>query len=454
MRFEESSLMLEMNNVIRSADTYVHGYYNAVIIANGKNIIPHKILNIDNYRDFLKNYTDDIMVECVIPAGVYENDIIPFKENLEVRIYDKPVLLVTDASSNKEYGVMRGRCILEDTGASFFSSKSSANSKKAKDLSNLMTIRFQILDPMVELFRMISVGGIYRNVVGVDLAKTLLMEASNKSDVENEYKIKGIDVVPKYSKEVNSHINIPAGTKLIDLLDYINKNFDGIYPTGLGFYMHKAIWYIYPTFDTSRFDSAKSTLTIIRVPPDVLPAIDKSFTFKNGHLTIISNEDVMFDDKSDIAQHNEGNGLRFADARTMFESFAEVDGNVATISRAKNVSEFVSDNRKTGLNNVVSTTAKITSNMFYEMSSLAKRNGSVMTVHWNYSDANLVHPGMPVKYLYLQGDNVSAIYGVVLAVQETIMLEGQGITANKHRKKCSLSIFVKRELKWNAEANE
>lgn len=455
MNFSTSSLSAEISNIINSGENKVHGYFYCTIMVKGKIIRPLKIVNIDIYKDFLNNYCDEIMVELYLNSGVYENDILPYKENIEIKIFTKPFSENTLAEDmSQDLNIIQGRGVLTDKNNQFFSNQTSANSKDKRDLMSVQSVFFQMVNPLLERFRMQSTGGIFRLTNGIDLVRTLLMNVSNANEVDQEYKVKGVDIAPNFNAEVKDHINIPHGTKILNVADYINKNAEGIYPTGLGFYLQKDIWYIYPTFDVERFNNATRTLTIIRTPTDVLPLTDRTFLNTKTSLTIIANKDANLIDTSDIDQQNEGNGLRFTDARIMVDDFVQVDGNKATASRGKNVSEFLQEKRETSLNNIVSPGSKITSNMYYEMSKLAKRNGSTIDITWEYSDSSLLYPGMPVRIMTHQGAGPIAIYGVLLAAHEMIMLEGKGMNTSKHKRSCSLSIFIKRKMKWNEETSE
>lgn len=452
MKFETTSISVEVNNILANGAKKVHGYYYCNFYIKGKIYQSLKITNIDIYKDYLNNYCDEILIDVKLSSGTYENEFVPNKENIEVKIFHKPI---SENSLNEDLtqdiALIEGRAVLTDKENQFFSNPTSALDRETRDKMSIQTVTFQVVNPILEAFRMQSTGGIFRLTTGADLIKTMLLNVTNVNDVDVTYKVKGVDVAPGFNAEVKNHINIPQGTKLLDVPDYINKNVEGIYPAGLGFYLQKDIWYLYPVYDVEQFNKSNRTLTILRVPSDVLPVTDRSFVTSKNNVTIIANKSTTLTDDSDIAQLNQGNGLRFTDAKAIMEDFVAIDGNKATASRGKNVNEFIMDKRDTQLNNVVSPTAKISSNPYYEMSKIASRNGSMIDVLWEYSDSTLLHPGMPVRFMTQQGDGISITYGVLLAAHEMIMLEGQGMAASKHKRACNLSVFIKRKIKWNEE---
>jgi hypothetical protein len=451
MNFNLTSIAAEVNNIIKKTKN-AHGFYTCKIFVKDHVLSPHKIVNIDIFEDYLNNYSEEIIIDLYLSSGTYENIIVPNKENIEIKIFNTPMPENnTTEDKNQEITIIEGRAVLTTTDNQFFSNKTSVTNREDKDRLNIQLVRFQVINPILEPFRLQSAGGIYRQTTGIEVIKTLLVNGCNINRVDEKYKVKGSNVVPGFNNEIKNQISIPQGTKISDIPDYINKNIDGIYPTGFGFYLKKNIWYLYPTYDVDHFDKVNKTLTILKVPGDVLPIIDRTYEVSNGCVTIIANKGTMLEDRSDQDQLNKGNGLRFTDAKSIMDGFVEVVGNIATASRGKNVSEFIMDSRNTGLNNVISTGIYICSNMFYEMSKLSKRNGSIVEVAWEYSDSSLLYPCMPVKFVYQQGNNTSTIYGVLLAVHEMITLEGKGFSASKHKRSCKLSIFVKRRMEWNED---
>lgn len=452
MLFHNTSIAAEVSTIINSGPNDVHGYYYCQFYIKGNILPPHKIANIDIVCDYLNNYCDEVLIDVFLSPGTYENDIIPNKENIEIKVFNKPIHENDlEEDLKQDVAVLEGRAVLTDKNNQFFSNQTSGISKEVRDKVGIQKVTFQIVNPMLEAFRMQSTGGIFRQVKCMDLIRTILMNISNINDVDQKYKVKGVDVAPGYNEEVKNHINIPQGIKVLEVPDYINKNIEGVYPAGLGFYLKKDVWYVYPTYDVEQFNKSNRTLTILRVPSDAVPVIERSYVANKNNITIVANKQTSLLDSSDIDQQNNGNGLRFTDAKNIIEDYVKVDGNKATASRGKNVSEFLADQRDTKLNNVVSPTNRISSNMYYEMSKVAKRNGSIVDVIWEYSDASLLHPGMPVRFMTQQGTGISIIYGVLLASHEMIMLEGKGTSASKHKRSCSLSIFVKRRIKWNEE---
>lgn len=450
MKFETSPLYTEMLNVIKNGSKHLPGFYECKLRVNNKEITAVKVLNVDQFRDFKKNYCDDINIEIMLPAGVYENDILPYKENIDVKIYHRVNTIDPNRQDlSKPVALIEGRGILSDPSNSHFSLNSSVTGKDQRDLTSMINIQMQVLDPMIEVFRMASVGGIFRATTGMEFIKTLFMNISNNAKVSSEYRIKGVNVVEGFNKNIKNHINIESGTTMIDLPDYVNENVEGIYPTGLGFYLYKRIWHFYPLYDIERVNKTKKTLTIIRVPKDVLPQTDVSYIVDHDNVTILCNRKMEYTDPAQHEHYNKGNGLRFVDASKVISGFVTVDGNKITADRAKIVNEFVGEKSPTGLNNLVTPDSTITANSFYQMSKLAQRSGGLVTMTWEYSNCDVIYPGMPVKIKYLQGDNVGTLEGVVLGVQTTIVLEGQGMQAKHHKEVSVLSIFVKRKLDWN-----
>ncbi len=221
----------------------------------------------------------------------------------------------------------------------------------------------------------------------------------------------------------------------------------GIYPTGLGMYLFKQHWYVYPLFDLKRFDQTTKTLTLINVPTNQMPGIERTFRKTANQIIALVTGEVKHKDLTEAMLLNQGNGVRFLDSRRVIDNFADTTAgeNKAVVMRAENNSEFVTDERTSGLNNVQTAGSRITANKFAEMSKLARRTGSELQCLWENSDMGAIYPGMPVKYMYIRDNRIHELKGTVLGAQHYIQTHGKGMTDTRHRTDTALHLFVERE---------
>lgn len=454
MGIENTSLQAEIDKILGAGPKPVHYYYSCELKAKGRIIQVMKLVSLEFEHDYINKFAPVIMAEFAIGAGTFAHDLYPYKSNLEVNLFRVP-MSETDSSEDftQERTVRNFRGALVDKGSKVLEANNSGSTTRATgDLQGIEFVKIQLVDPVVEQLRMATTGGLFPGVRGADLVKALLGGFSKNVNVPREVAVKGVEVVPGYNPELRQHINIPSPTPLMEVPDFIHSKVGGIYPTGMGFYLDKQVWHLYPLYDLTRFDKTPRTLTIINVPMASLPASERTFRVSRNQVTILANGEVKYRDDSEAQQLNSGNGVRFTDARKIIEGFIETTGNVAKAARGKNISEFVTDVRETGLNNVKSGSSRITSNAYLEMSNMARRAGARIMLNWQYSDSELLYPGMPVRLLYMEHDSVETLYGTLLGAHDMIKMEGEGVQATKHISNTALTLFVGRKLNWEKSA--
>jgi len=418
-----------------------------LIYANKIYNAPYKILSIDFLSDFEDNYSDEILLEITLGAGTYANNIYPFKEDIEIILAKTPLNEVDDnIDTTQKPQTERYRATLIDTGNPIIEANSSFSPTMTQlDIANLITVKFQLVNKALEQLRMISVGSIFRNGTVGDVIKSSLTQASQTIVVDGKRAIKGVDVIEPISNNTpRSHIVIPQGIPLVQLPQYIHEKCGGVYSSGLGYYLQGDYWYVYPCYDCTRFNSAKKTVTIINVPKNKLPGIERTYRLTGDNLVILATGSVKFKDNSEVEMLNKGNGVRYADANNFVTGFATTANNKTTASRALNNSEYVSVKRLTGNNNVPVSSNPINANSFYEASKLAVRQGSMIDLEWENSNQTLIFPGMMVKILYIDDTEIKKIYGVMLKAHHYTAAKGQGQKTTRYISHSVLSIFINR----------
>ncbi|MNU19716.1 hypothetical protein D3C71_79490 [compost metagenome] len=447
MEFEKTSLFRETMTIVQSGEKPVHFLWEADIHAGGQTIRALKVLQIDTQRDFENAYGDTVIVRLAILGGTYAFRIYPNQSKLDITLHRIPIGETNsfpnpDAKRQTE----RYTAVLVDRGNPTLEGNSpSTGDEEALNQTNLFEIEFQLSNKAMEQIRMMTVGGIYRGSTNEDVIKYVLTNACAAVKVDGARTPKGVDMVKASNGAERAHIVIPQGTAVVDLPNYVHNKCGGVYSTGMGYYMQGDYWYVYPCYDSKRFNEAPKTLTVINVPKNKFPDAPRTYRKDGRNTIILATGEVSFKDFSDARQLNEGNGVRFADADNfMGTGFAVTKNNRTTMSRGDNVSEFVSTQRDNGMNNVKFSRNKITSNSFVEYSNMAQRDGSYISLLWVNALPELIFPGMPARVLYLDKGEIREIYGVVLKAFDATQLVGAGITADRHGTTVALSIFVQR----------
>lgn len=449
MELRDSPLWNEVNAIAFEPTTKppIHGW-TATFMANGKEILPLKVLSLTIVREFRQAYGDEIILEVMIPAGDFVYDIYPYRQDLKV-VLQRQVSNTEEGlgmAPDIESQILRAS-LVDDQSVTVEGLRNSAHSKNALNLSDTMTIRFQLLDLALERIRLHSVGGLFRDASPAQVLEYILTTVSTGLDLDESNQIKGVEMVESPNSDPHRQIVIPHGTRFPELPTYLHYRVGGIYPTGMGVYLFKNHWYVYPLYDLTRFDQSVKTLTLINIPKNQMPGIERTYRKTSNQVIALVTGDVKHIDKTEAQLLNHGNGVRYMDARKTVDGFADTANgdNKAIVTRGENNNEFVTDERTTGLNNIQMSSSRITANKFAELSKMARRAGAEIQCVWENSDMGEIYPGMPVKYMYVKDDRIHELKGVVLAAQHYVQTHGVGITNSRHRTDTALHLFVSRE---------
>jgi hypothetical protein len=181
---------------------------------------------------------------------------------------------------------------------------------------------------------------------------------------------------------------------------------------------------------------------VFNIPKDRLPEVERTYITDGDRISVISTGETKQTDTSENLQHNLGNGVRFLDANKVLGEWRRVKENQATISRVDNMNEIVLKARRVGLNNAPMSPRRITANPYFETSEITKRLGTFVQTHWENADPELIYPGMPVKFIYMDGKDLGEVYGTVIGADHYVSLLGTGITATRYRCDVVLTLYI------------
>jgi hypothetical protein len=444
MGFESSLIYDEVKKVIGDGSKAVHWVWECEFIAGGKIVPAKRIVTIDIVRDYFAAYGDVITLECLIPAGTYRTILQNYDDTLQARLYKKPLMensTQVDITQQPQTQLYRATIIEGGVDKVKYSSPDNTTSTAA-DLSHFVTARFQLQDIAIEQIRMHSVSDIFVNKTPGEVLRYILGNESDRLKLPADQKVRGVNLVQPSNMEPRPHVIIPP-TPVVDIGGYIQNYCGGVYSTGLGCYLQKGLWYVYPLADLTRFATAHKSLTIAAVPADKLPQIDRTYRENPKNLIILNTGKLKHFDNKEQVVFNQGNGVRFTDASKVMTGFGTYKAGVYKVDRGNNNSEFISTKRQTGLQNVATSDARITSNPFVEYSRIALRECTYLMFTWENSDESLIYPGMPAKFIYLDNDHTREMMGVVHKVHHFITGHGNSMIDNRHITQSVITLLVK-----------
>lgn len=451
MSLEETSLTSEINVIAAKGPAPVHYEWTAVITTPAGDITPHRVLGIDINRNYVDNYCDEIYIDLAIGLGTFQQWIVPYATNLTITLKRNPLTEgkeQPDLTQDIEAQPWRAT-LLKKSSMAVEGNTTYGNAQYAGDLTSIETVTFQLLDMAAEQTRMQSVGTILKSSTVGDAIKYLVTKIAQSLKVDKVNQIKGVDMVPPNNLQVYPHLVVPHGTLAVDVPGYLAHHFGAPYNSGMGAYLQRGIWYIYPLYDLSRYEKAARTATFINIPKNRMPLADRTYRKTYNQVIVLVTGDVKHVDPSDSLQLNRGNGARYADAAAAMEGFGKVSGNKMVAERVKNANELITDKRDTGYNNVQMAASRITANPFDELGKLAARMGSIVMVTWQNSEPGTLFPGMPVRYLYEVNAKVFELKGVIVKTQTQISQQSPGLFPGPHVSTTAVTLFVERILDWS-----
>jgi hypothetical protein len=445
MELEQSGLYQEVQ-AITAAPNPVHFAWSAIIHLNatGVDLVPLKLVSYDIQADYELNYGDVIMVELLIPAGKYAYQVYPNQSNLDITIIKTPLSETGDTTNTaQQVQQQRFTATLVDRGNPTLSGNGrNVVSEDDLDRVSLLNISFQLVDKALEQLRMRTYGNIFRYMTPQDVITGVLTQQSSNIMVNGAQAVQGVQMVAADNTAKRDHLVIPQGTKLVNLPKYVQEKCGGVYGAGMGYYLQDGFWHVYPLYDPTRYSQAFSQATIIIIPENKYPNLDRTYRQDGSNLVILATGTVKTQDNSDSKQLSQGNGLRFADASKMMEGFVYTQDNKTLAARGSTNSEFVSVQRPNGMNNVQVSPNRITANPYLEYSALAQRNGGLVGLVWEHTDPSLIVPGMMLRILYLSDDSIEQMYGVLLKAHHSVQMAAPGLTVARHVTRTALTIFT------------
>ncbi len=448
MALEKTLIVKEIRSIIESGAKKVFYKIEAEIISPKGIVKAVRTAEGSLYRSYDTEYGDWWQIGLWIPEGVFGTDILPYEDNLKVRIIRTPLLesgTSADTNLSRETQVYYANIIHDAETQNKIRKESPANmDAKGADLSNLMTVYFELRDGVIEELRMRDIGWVYLNRIPIMTVRTILGKESKK--IQGGFNsVRGVDIVKPYIDTVRKVLMIPPGIPCIEMPRYVQEHCGGLYPSGIGYYLQNGMWYLYPLFDTSRFNKCYRTLTIINVPKNKYPGIERTFRDTKNQLIVISTgEHRQFDD-SEKLQQLEGVGARFMDAGNIVEGYGKYVNGEYVIERVKNNHEFLATTRRNGLNYAPVHPARSSGNPVNQYTELARRNGTHMQFGWENATDSAIYPGMPVKCVFeTNGDNTDVVEGVVLNVEYHYSSQLANMVQERHSCNAVITVFVNR----------
>lgn len=402
-----------------------------------------KVMDVEIVRDYEGGIGDAASVTLMIPMGFYAKQIYPNRSEIQISLFRKNIGETAGGAANAGIQAQRYMASLVIKGLPVLQGKDIDRiDEQTLDLRSPLEIRFQLFPKALDKLRMVTLGGIYRNTTNEQVIKAILAAESNKIIVDTGSTIEAINMVPATNQAKRDHVQLPHGLKLTDLATYIQDKCGGVYSAGLNCYLQDRTWYIYPLYDNTRLKTENVTATIVKVPETLGKGSERTYRQNGGESIILATSDSDFSDDGGTNYLNDGNGVRFADAdKFMSSGLVTTKNNKAVALRGQLLNEVVTEDQA-GRQTVFMSDRKITANPYREYSKMAMRNGGQYIFDWDNSDPSLLTPGMMIKILYIDGNNINRLTGVLLRVHSYTQIQGRNIQSDRYITTTKVGVFV------------
>lgn len=447
---QSSPIWLDVKQILGDGKKPVKFEYRGMIHTEKEDFAVMKIMALDTVRDYANNIGEHLQVKFKIPLGDYMTCLYPFRTNLEFSI--KKITLQEQADKKEP----ETKITIERYKAIFLVDENPIPTGGAleqidtESLNNMdiVDVKLQLLDRSLEPLRIKTVYGVFRDVSPEGLMRSLFGGESAKVLVDGKPSIDGVNIIEPDNKEKKDHIILPNGTSLKDLPTFLQERMGGVYSTGIGtflqVYNEKRLWFIYPLFNTSRFSETKDDkLIIYAVPPDQFQGIDRTYMKDGAVLKILATSARKYQDSADIDFMNKGSGFRMADARSFMKKPVKMTEDGPKAVRTQLNHESVMEAREDGLNYAPTSRMGASNNPFAQYSRVAGMQLARVDVTWENSNPDLLYPGMPVKYIFLDNNKPVEINGtLVFSHTVTVLQTSSGINSTIYKNITTLVVLA------------
>lgn len=408
---------------------------------------PYRVISFDQSCDYAGGFMEESFIEVLFTLEQYKQHVYPSRNNLLVSITHTPVSeqlgSVLQGAKNR---VSKYRAQLLDAKDPGLISIRGVSPAPGMDGNKAFyPVVFQLIPQAMDKLRFVKVGGLYSGHTPADLCKALLTQAAAGVQGTDDDKVKNIDIAKPDNVKKLQHLNVPHGTEVYNLPGYIQKKVGGIYNHDIGIFLHEQILYVYPLYDTSRFNKTEYAVDFFIIPKVQLPTTERSYFMESKRLSVAITGGLKHIDLSDARQSNEGTGTIFSLATKSFDGFAAIDENKATFDASKTTAGIKLSDRDSKLENAQISKNRVTDNVAAELSKVASRTGQFAQFVWNNSDPSLLYPGMPMRLTFDSSEGTQQMYGCVVAVESHTEPNNPSFTADVYQTNTSVVVFYTKQ---------
>lgn len=452
MAFEDTTLWVEVKDII-NADTERRLYdFRGTVHTEKEDFPVWELSSVELVRDYMKMIGETSKIIFRIGLGDYTNRFYPYRENLEFTVKRIPLKEGKNGPTNDdEVVVTRYKAIFNPANNPQVGG-SELETYHTESLNNteMVEVHLELVNRYVEPLRIKTTSGSFLEYKPEDIIRAVLGGESQKVLVDGKPCIEGFDLVEPDNKEIQPHVILPHGIHVTAVPTYLQENLCGVYNRGLGTFFQvfekKKFWFVYPTFDYERFDEDVKKVIFYAVPQDKLPQLDKSYKEDGDILKVAVTAQRRYTDTAELNYVNEGSGFRMPDARSFMKKPVKITEDGPVADRIHLNHEVVTKERTDNLNYAPMVKHGPSQNPFKYRTEINRLTMGQIDLVWENADPELIYPGMPCKYLYLNQNKVVSLKGTILFVH-AFSARVERYNASAFRTTCRLSIACEPQTK-------
>lgn len=445
-----SPVWLDIKKVFTSKTPLPRFIYQLKIHTEKDDISVIKLVSYNIIRDYVGANGDYMNVECIMPLGDYALKLFPYRDNLQVSIRLIDVREKKEPKyvpPSEEIEILKYKAIFATDNPSIDKDIVKYDIQTLNN-SQVLTVKFQ-LSEMATLPILISrIYGNHHDKTPEDILRQVLTKWTSNIEVDGEACIDTIDIYPPDNKAKLKNVVIKDGLHLIEFPRYLQEKLGGVYTKGLGtyfqYYDKKLRWYIYPLYDPSRFDKeTRKRLIIYDVPKEKYSNIEKTFAVEGDIVSIVITSGIDYIDNNKNNEMNEGAGFKMLDARSIMKKPVRVvDDYRFRASRTETTFEVQASERKDKLNYTETLPTSANSYNLYSLMNMRRR--AEMVLKWEHADNTLIYPGMPIKYVTYDGEEVVEIFGNVASTDTNIVSTSKDLKDTPYSVTMAMKLYIER----------
>ena len=456
--FKNSPLYLDVKKIIDEPSPLSKYIYKAKIHTEEEDIPTIKIISFNIIRDYVAAYSDYMYIEVSIPLGDYVYKIFPFRENLEISIKMEQILYPGQEHTYQEEGdtILRYKAVF-DPGNEVPGSSLAELDIVTLNNADIKTLKFQLLEVCSVPIMISRVYGNHSKKEPESLLREIIGKGVTNIEIDGKAAISSIDIYPPDNLVKVSDLVVKDGMHLVEFPKYMQESSNGVYLRGLGsyyqYYNKEVRWFVYPLYDTTRFDKdERDKLIIYSIPNREFTGIDRTYMRDGNIISILVLDNYEYKDNSKANDLNYGGGFKMQASKTVMGRTTEIKNDKIKNSRTNTVNEVLFQERKDGLN--YSRQIHSSNNPFKIYSDYNIRTKAEITVRWDHGDYELIYPGMPVKYVYYDGEDIVETFGNIAALDTSIVPSTPDLIAREYTVSLAMKLYIEPVEKLNSKKYE